>query len=40
VEEILLTTLTTPQEGTGGDIGSGLLPDIDTDTTGQYFTCI
>ncbi|XDV24981.1 hypothetical protein PO909_028993 [Leuciscus waleckii] len=29
-EEILLTTLTTPQEGTGGDIGSGL-PDIDTD---------
>ncbi|XP_056091730.1 epiphycan isoform X4 [Rhinichthys klamathensis goyatoka] len=38
-EEILLTTLTTPQEGTGGDIGSGLLPDIDTDTTGMA-TCM
>ncbi|XP_056311721.1 epiphycan [Danio aesculapii] len=30
VEEILLTTPTTPLEGTGGDIGSGI-PDIDTD---------
>ncbi|XP_073694224.1 epiphycan [Garra rufa] len=29
-EEILLTTPTTPLEGTGGDIGSGI-PDIDTD---------
>ncbi|KAK7149678.1 hypothetical protein R3I94_009097 [Phoxinus phoxinus] len=41
-EEILLTTLTTPQEGTGGDIGSGLPDidtDIDTDTTGMA-TCM
>ncbi|KAF4114672.1 epiphycan isoform X2 [Onychostoma macrolepis] len=37
-EEILLTTPTTPLEGTGGDIGSGL-PDIDTDTTGMG-TCM
>ncbi|XP_016304370.1 collagen alpha-1(IV) chain-like [Sinocyclocheilus anshuiensis] len=37
-EEILLTTPTTPLEGTGGDIGSGV-PDIDTDTTGMG-TCM
>ncbi|ROI15448.1 Epiphycan [Anabarilius grahami] len=41
-EEILLTTPTTPLEGTGGDIGSGLPDndtDIDTDTTGMA-TCM
>ncbi|XP_048011441.1 epiphycan isoform X1 [Megalobrama amblycephala] len=41
-EEILLTTPTTPLEGTGGDIGSGIPEietDIDTDTTGMA-TCM
>uniref|UniRef100_A0A671KY22 Collagen alpha-2(IV) chain-like n=1 Tax=Sinocyclocheilus anshuiensis TaxID=1608454 RepID=A0A671KY22_9TELE len=41
-EEILLTTPTTPLEGTGGDIGSGVPDidkDIDTDTTGMA-TCM
>ncbi|XP_016106377.1 epiphycan-like [Sinocyclocheilus grahami] len=41
-EEILLTTPTTPLEGTGGDIGSGVPDidkDIDTDTTGMG-TCM
>ncbi|XP_016390528.1 aggrecan core protein-like [Sinocyclocheilus rhinocerous] len=41
-EEILLTTPTTPLEGTGGDIGSGVPAidkDIDTDTTGMG-TCM
>uniref|UniRef100_A0A673I0N2 Fibril-forming collagen alpha chain-like n=1 Tax=Sinocyclocheilus rhinocerous TaxID=307959 RepID=A0A673I0N2_9TELE len=41
-EEILLTTPTTPLEGTGGDIGSGVRDidkDIDTDTTGMA-TCM
>ncbi|XP_051974627.1 epiphycan [Xyrauchen texanus] len=37
-EEILITTLATPQEGTGGEIGSGV-PDIDTYTPGMA-TCV
>ncbi|XP_051544255.1 epiphycan isoform X2 [Myxocyprinus asiaticus] len=37
-EEILITTLATPQEGTGGEIGSGV-PDIDTHTPGMP-TCV
>ncbi|XP_051977110.1 uncharacterized protein LOC127639239 [Xyrauchen texanus] len=37
-EEILLTTLATPQEGTGGEIGSGV-PDIDIFTPGMS-TCV
>uniref|UniRef100_A0A8C1Y4H6 Epiphycan n=1 Tax=Cyprinus carpio TaxID=7962 RepID=A0A8C1Y4H6_CYPCA len=41
-EEILLTTPTTPLEGAGGDIGSGIPDtdkDIETDTTGMA-TCM